>query len=105
MLHNCISQTLLSPFVDEYERKDWQGKENKDFFDFKEILGRIRRTLTNDCRTWLDQCRRLCFHVVRYNIMSSDSVKSVNALSRDAQRLPITMLLDFFQAKMQQWWC
>ncbi|KAL7585573.1 hypothetical protein Lser_V15G44395 [Lactuca serriola] len=37
--------------------------------------------------------------------MTSNSVKFINALSRDAWKLPITLLIDFFRATMQQWWC
>nr|KAJ0219153.1 hypothetical protein LSAT_V11C300148450 [Lactuca sativa] len=51
------------------------------------------------------KCSRSCFHVVWYNIMTSYSVESINALSRDARKLPITMLIDFFRATMQRWWC
>nr|KAJ0205857.1 hypothetical protein LSAT_V11C500286000 [Lactuca sativa] len=41
----------------------------------------------------------------RYNIMTSKNADSSNALSRDVQKLPITMLIDFFRATMEQWWC
>ena len=40
----------------------------------------------------------------RYNLMSSNSVESINALSRHARKVPILMLIDFFRATMQQWW-
>nr|KAJ0215348.1 hypothetical protein LSAT_V11C300121010 [Lactuca sativa] len=61
--------------------------------DFKESLARLRRALNEDCRTWLDRIgyekwERSCFPMLRYNIMTSNNAKSVNALSRDAQKLP-----------------
>nr|KAJ0216223.1 hypothetical protein LSAT_V11C300133330 [Lactuca sativa] len=37
--------------------------------------------------------------------MTSNSAEPVNILSREARKLPITMLIDFFRATMQQWWC
>ena len=40
----------------------------------------------------------------RYNLMSSNSAESINALSRHARKVPILMLIDFFRATMQQWW-
>nr|KAJ0189399.1 hypothetical protein LSAT_V11C800400880 [Lactuca sativa] len=43
--------------------------------------------------------------MVRYNIMTSNSLESFNALSRDSRKLSITMLIDFFRATMQQCWC
>nr|KAJ0200717.1 hypothetical protein LSAT_V11C600313480 [Lactuca sativa] len=70
----------------------------------------LHRSLNEDCRTWIDTIGygnrvRLFFLVVQSNIMTSNSVDSINALSRDAQKLPITMLIDFFRATMQQCWC
>nr|KAJ0221395.1 hypothetical protein LSAT_V11C200099080 [Lactuca sativa] len=109
-------QTLLSPFVDEYENKDWQAIENIDFVlggyksILREILSGLHRALNDDFQTWLDtidneRWTRSCFLVVRYNIMTSNSVESINALSRDVKKLSISMLIDFFRATMQQWWC
>lgn len=39
----------------------------------------------------------------RYNMMTSNSAESINALSRYARKMPIMMLVDFFRATMQQW--
>nr|KAJ0189874.1 hypothetical protein LSAT_V11C800406540 [Lactuca sativa] len=59
------------------------------------------RALNDACQKCLNIIRneiwaRSCFNVVRYNIMISSSVESVNALSRDTQKLPMKMLIDFF---------
>nr|KAJ0187820.1 hypothetical protein LSAT_V11C900498960 [Lactuca sativa] len=69
-------------------------------FDFKESLSRLRRALNDNCHTWLDRIgnkrwARSCFSWFVF----------VNALSRDPRKLPITVLIDFFRATMQQWWC
>nr|KAJ0222533.1 hypothetical protein LSAT_V11C200071550 [Lactuca sativa] len=83
----------------------WEAGKAYGESDFKEILGRLRCTQNDDCQTWLDKIdnetwARSCFPVIRYNIMTSNSVESLNALSRDARKLPIAMLIDFFQATM-----
>ncbi|KAE8661228.1 Calcium-dependent protein kinase 20 [Hibiscus syriacus] len=40
----------------------------------------------------------------RYGFMTSNSVESINALSRHSRKLPITMLMEFFRASIQQWY-
>lgn len=44
------------------------------------------------------------FPGIRYDIMTSNSAESVNALSRFARRLPIVGLIDFFRDFQQQWY-
>ncbi|KAE8733518.1 hypothetical protein F3Y22_tig00001120pilonHSYRG00136 [Hibiscus syriacus] len=41
---------------------------------------------------------------VRYGFMTSNSAESINALSRYSRKLPITMLMEFFRASIQQWY-
>nr|KAJ0219645.1 hypothetical protein LSAT_V11C300138910 [Lactuca sativa] len=93
------------------------GKQEEQIFCFGRLqrhteksLSRLHHALNYDCQTWLDRIgnerwTRSCFHVVRYNIITSNSADFVNALSRDASKLPIIILIDFFSATMQQWWC
>nr|KAJ0228207.1 hypothetical protein LSAT_V11C100026660 [Lactuca sativa] len=81
--------------IDEFECKDRKEIENIYF-----VLGGCKglprvifqRKLEIGNKRWA----RLCFLVVRYNIMTSNSAKCVNALSRDTRKLPITMLIDFY---------
>ncbi|XP_071727070.1 uncharacterized protein [Rutidosis leptorrhynchoides] len=40
---------------------------------------------------------------VRYAYLTSNSAESMNALSVHARKLPVTMLLEFFRASVQQW--
>ncbi|KAE8672908.1 Squalene epoxidase 3 [Hibiscus syriacus] len=40
----------------------------------------------------------------RYGFMTSNSAESINALSRHSRKLPITMLMEFFRASIQQWY-
>nr|KAJ0228327.1 hypothetical protein LSAT_V11C100021700 [Lactuca sativa] len=90
--------------IDKQERKKilfWEATKAYREYDFKESLGRLRRVLNDDRRTLLDiigneRWERSCFPVGWYNLMISNSAESVNALSRDARKLPITMLIDFF---------
>ncbi|GKD61655.1 transposase, MuDR, MULE transposase domain protein [Tanacetum coccineum] len=47
--------------------------------------------------------RAMC-PTTRYNYMTSNSVESVNALTKDVQKLPITMLMDWFRDLLQKWY-
>ncbi|KAI3746378.1 hypothetical protein L6452_08809 [Arctium lappa] len=47
---------------------------------------------------------RAHFPGMRYNIMTSISAESVNALSRFARRLPIVGLMDYFRCFQQEWY-
>ncbi|KAK9065818.1 hypothetical protein SSX86_015219 [Deinandra increscens subsp. villosa] len=40
----------------------------------------------------------------RFNIMTSNSAESMNALSVNSRHLPITKLLEFFRASVQEWY-
>ena len=40
----------------------------------------------------------------RYNYMTSNSVESINALTKDVRRVPITMLMDWYRALLQRWY-
>jgi len=47
---------------------------------------------------------RAHFPGVRYNIMTSNSVESMNAHSRFARRRPIVGLMDYFRSYQQEWY-
>nr|KAJ0205455.1 hypothetical protein LSAT_V11C500266910 [Lactuca sativa] len=85
-----------------------QVEDARDYreYDFKEILARLCRALFDDYRTWIDRIgnhkwERLCSPMVRYNLLTLYSVDSINMLSKDARKLPITMLIDFFGLKVK----
>ncbi|PWA62743.1 transposase, MuDR, MULE transposase domain protein [Artemisia annua] len=41
----------------------------------------------------------------RYNYMTSNSVESINLLTREVRKVPITMLMDWYRQLLQQWYC
>lgn len=47
---------------------------------------------------------RAHFPGMRYNIMTSNSAESVNALCRYARKLPIVSLMDYFRSFQQDWY-
>ena len=47
---------------------------------------------------------RAHFRGDRYNIMTSNSAESINALTKEARQMPIVMLMEFYHATLQQWY-
>ncbi|GJW86260.1 transposase, MuDR, MULE transposase domain protein [Tanacetum coccineum] len=41
----------------------------------------------------------------RYNYMTSNSVESINSLTRNVRRVPITMLVEYCRELLQRWYC
>ena len=52
----------------------------------------------------VDRWSRAHFPGIRYNIMTSNSVESINAMSRFARRLPIVGLMEYFREVQQEWY-
>lgn len=40
----------------------------------------------------------------RYNYLTSNSVESINALTKDVRKIPITMLMEWFRGLLQKWY-
>nr|GEW98503.1 transposase, MuDR, MULE transposase domain protein [Tanacetum cinerariifolium] len=41
----------------------------------------------------------------RYNYLTSNNAKSINALTMDVQKVPITKLLEYYRKLVQNWYC
>ena len=52
----------------------------------------------------MDRWSRAHFPGERYNIMTSNSAESINAMSRFARRLPIVGLMEYFREFQQEWY-
>ncbi|KAE8711701.1 Protopine 6-monooxygenase [Hibiscus syriacus] len=76
--------------------------------DFNKHINCLRRVLPQCAQTLEDvgfeRWSRLHQLGARYGFMTSNSAESINALSRHSQKLPITMLIEFFRASIQQWY-
>ncbi|KAJ9548659.1 hypothetical protein OSB04_021202 [Centaurea solstitialis] len=52
----------------------------------------------------VDRWSRAYFPAKRFNIMTSNSAESINAMSRFARRLPIVGLIEYFREFQQEWY-
>ncbi|XP_071699556.1 uncharacterized protein [Rutidosis leptorrhynchoides] len=75
--------------------------------DFDHHYGILARRIPDSARTLttvgFNRWSRHHADHVRYAYLTSNSAESMNALSVHARKLPITMLLEFFRASVQQW--
>ncbi|KAJ9544055.1 hypothetical protein OSB04_023762 [Centaurea solstitialis] len=52
----------------------------------------------------VERWSRAYFPAQRFNIMTSNSAESINALSRNARKLPIVGLIEYFREFQQEWY-
>nr|GEX18538.1 hypothetical protein [Tanacetum cinerariifolium] len=77
--------------------------------DFEERFSTLRDWLPSIANKLdmigLEKWARVHFLIMRYNYMTSNSAKSVNALSRHSRKHPICTMIDWFIKSLQQWTC
>ncbi|XP_071740184.1 uncharacterized protein [Rutidosis leptorrhynchoides] len=75
--------------------------------DFDHHYGILSRRILDSTRTLttvgLNRWSRHHADCVRYAYLTTNSAESMNALSIHVRKLPVTMLLEFFRASVQQW--
>ncbi|XP_071738695.1 uncharacterized protein [Rutidosis leptorrhynchoides] len=97
----------VSKRVKSYEWHYWKMCKAYRKSDFDHHYGILARRIPDSARTLttvgLNRWSRHHTDRVRYAYLTSNSAESMNALSVHARKLPITMLLEFFRASVQQW--
>ncbi|KAE8657030.1 Ergosterol28 isoform 1 [Hibiscus syriacus] len=86
----------------------WKAVKAYREVDFNKHINCLRRVLPQCAQTLEDvgfeRWSRVHQLGARYGFMTSNSAESINALSRHSRKLPITMLMEFFRASIQQWY-
>ncbi|KAE8732811.1 hypothetical protein F3Y22_tig00001728pilonHSYRG00071 [Hibiscus syriacus] len=86
----------------------WKAIKAYREVDFNKHINCLRRVLPQCAQTLEDvgfeRWSRVHQLGARYGFMTSNSAESINALSRHSRKLPITMLMEFFRASIQQWY-
>ncbi|XP_071708234.1 uncharacterized protein [Rutidosis leptorrhynchoides] len=97
----------VSKRVKSYEWHYWKMCKAYRKSDFDHHYAILARRIPDSARTLntvgLNRWSRHHADRVRYAYLTSNSAESMNALSVHARKLPITMLLEFFRASVQQW--
>ncbi|XP_071717941.1 uncharacterized protein [Rutidosis leptorrhynchoides] len=97
----------VSKRVKSYEWHYWKMCKAYRKSDFDHHYGILSRRIPDSTRTLttvgLNRWSRHHADRVRYAYLTTNSAESMNALSVHARKLPVTMLLEFFRASVQQW--
>ncbi|XP_071739997.1 uncharacterized protein [Rutidosis leptorrhynchoides] len=91
-----------------FEWHYWKMVKAYHASDFQDHLSVFQRRLTATYKYLEDVgfhkfSRNRAEHV-RYSYLTSNSVESINALSKHARKLPVCMLLEFLRASVQDWY-
>lgn len=109
----CCRHLMVNLKIPKSKKKDletlwWNTCKAYRVSDFEEsfnalcaALPRVRNTLLS---IGLHKWSRAHCSGKRYHYMTSNSAESMNALSKDERKVPITHLVEFFRQKLQQWY-
>nr|GEW06790.1 hypothetical protein [Tanacetum cinerariifolium] len=99
-LATCIDMPPLSKLVASkaYTTEDFDKAISKLRGHRPEVV----RKLEESC---FEKCSRAYCPRSRYNYMTSNSVESINSLTRIVRSIPITMLVEYCQDLLQRWYC
>ncbi|XP_024969720.1 uncharacterized protein LOC112509081 [Cynara cardunculus var. scolymus] len=86
----------------------WEACKANRLSDFEATMDLMQHNLPRAAQ-YLEEVgyarwARSHFPGLRYNAMTSNSAESINSVTRFACYLPITMLVEFYRATLQQWY-
>ncbi|GJY54173.1 hypothetical protein Tco_0445837 [Tanacetum coccineum] len=81
-----------------YTRQDFDKEISKLRGYSPKVVNKVEEAGTEN---WV----RAYFPASHYNYMTSNSVESINSLTRIVQRVPITMLVEYCRDLLQRWYC
>jgi len=105
LLRNLKSR---SPGIKHHKWTYWKAVKAYREVDFNRHINRLRRVMPQSAQTLeeigFQRWSRVHALGARYGFMTSNSAESINSLSRHSRKLPITMLMEFFRASLQEWY-
>ncbi|KAJ9550565.1 hypothetical protein OSB04_014610 [Centaurea solstitialis] len=91
-----------------YKTPYWKACKAYTTYVFDRMMNILRVAIPDGARLMeevgVERWSRVYFPGIRYNIMTSNSAESINAMSRFARRLPIVGLIEYFRAFQQEWY-
>jgi len=112
-VHGICAFHLLQNVRAKYGKNDktktmfWDIVQAYKTSDFDEAFDRFCRCRPREGEFLsgvpLEKWTRAYFPGLRYDLLTSNSAESMNAMSKDARKLPVTTLVEFFRASLQKW--
>lgn len=106
--HLMVNLRLKSRKGKAFERLWWKTCKAYRLSDFQEHMNTLITACPNIYDTLVnigfEKWARVHSSGQRYNVMTSNSAESINALCRHARKLPIIKLIEFFREYLQKWY-
>lgn len=106
--HLMVNLGLNTKEKKMFQKLYWKTCKAYRVSDFEEWKTRLEAAVPTTSRIMLQagvhKWSRAHFPGERFNIMTSNSAESINALSKYARKLPIIMLVEFFRQSVQDWY-
>nr|XP_043639460.1 uncharacterized protein LOC122610545 [Erigeron canadensis] len=97
-----------SPGIKHHQWTYWKAVKAYREVDFNRHINRLRHVMPESAQTLeaigFERWSRVHTLGASYGFMTSNSAESINSLSRHSRKLPITMLMEFFRASLQEWY-
>ncbi|KAJ9561867.1 hypothetical protein OSB04_007027 [Centaurea solstitialis] len=106
--HLVMNVRSRDPRIKVFKTPYWKACKAYTTYAFDRMMNILRFAIPDGSQSMeevgVDRWSRAYFPGIRYNIMTSNSVESINAMSRFARRLPIVGLIEYFRAFQQEWY-
>ncbi|GJZ27002.1 transposase, MuDR, MULE transposase domain protein [Tanacetum coccineum] len=93
---------------DKFKELYWKTCKAYTLEDFEKLMSDIQGVRPNAHQKLVDagveKWSRAKCPANRYNYMTTNSVESVNALTKDVRKIPITSLMEWFRELLQNWY-
>ncbi|GJV62331.1 transposase, MuDR, MULE transposase domain protein [Tanacetum coccineum] len=106
----CCHHLMMNCGMQSDKFKELYSKTCKAYMpeDFEKLMSDIHALRPNAHQKLVDArikkwCRAEC-PANRYNYMTSNIIESINALTKDMRKIPITSLMDWFRDLLQKWY-
>lgn len=108
VVHLLRNLKARSPGIKHHKWTYWKAVKAYREVDFNKHMNHLRHVMPESAQTLEDigfeKWSRVHALGARYGFMTSNSAESINSLTRHSRKLPITMLMEFFRASLQEWY-
>ncbi|KAJ9544534.1 hypothetical protein OSB04_024241 [Centaurea solstitialis] len=106
--HLVMNVRSRYPRIKVFKTPYWKACKAYTTYVFDRMMNILRVAIPDGAQLMeevgVDRWSRAYFPGIWYNIMTSNSVESINAMARFARRLPIVGLNEYFRAFQQEWY-
>ncbi|KAJ9543494.1 hypothetical protein OSB04_023201 [Centaurea solstitialis] len=106
--HLLMNVRSKAPRIKQFKTPYWKACKAYNPGVFERMMTILQLAIPEGVQLMRDvgveRWSRAYFPAQRFNIMTSNSAESINALSRNARKLPIVGLMEYFREFQQEWY-